>query len=215
MQVHEGDGLQTILALLPTPFAGPSASDAAATATASTGAAPAWANKPQSSRLQSRLLQLLAAILQSAVVRSSILSTDGSPSSMVCLSVLLNILNPDAPQLPVALPVAVTPAVGKGAVGKADGKAKAGGKGKSEAVPPLAAVPPPELLPPFPTAVQLPAVQCLQVSTFCANRLDPVLVLASGTHAEQACMHAVCLNASLHVHVPTLWDFCRCTHLPA
>ena len=51
MQVHEGDGLQIILALLPTPYAGPSASDAAtaATATASTGAAPAWANKPQAS----------------------------------------------------------------------------------------------------------------------------------------------------------------------
>ena len=193
MQVHEGDGLQTILALLPTPYAGPSASDAAAaaTATASTGAAPAWANKPQSSRLQSRVLQLLAAILQSAVVRSSILSTDSSPSSMVCLSVLLNTLNPDGPQLPVAPPVAVNQAVGKGAVGKADGKAKAGGKGKAEAVPSLAAVPPPELLPPFPTAVQLPAVQCLQVCTICANLLDLVLVLASGTHAGQACMHAV------------------------
>ncbi|DBB06545.1 TPA: hypothetical protein ACH3X1_012086 [Trebouxia sp. C0004] len=163
-QVREADGLQTIMALLPAPYAEPSAFDAAAAATiiANIGAAPAWSNKPQSSRLQSRVLQLFAAVLQSVVVRSSIFSTDSSPSSMVCLSVLLNLLNPDAPPLLVAPPVAVPPAVGKGAMGKADGKAKAGGKGKAEAVPPLAAVPPPELLPPFPSAVQLPAVQCLQ-----------------------------------------------------
>ncbi|KAL0031702.1 hypothetical protein WJX79_002013 [Trebouxia sp. C0005] len=36
-QVYEGDGLQTILALLPTPYDGPSASDAAAAATATAG----------------------------------------------------------------------------------------------------------------------------------------------------------------------------------
>lgn len=196
MQVYEGDGLQTILALLPTPYDGPSASDAAAaaTATAGTGAASAWANKPQSTRLQTRLLQLLAAILQSAIVRSSILSTDSSPSSTVCLSILLNILNPDAPQ--VAPPVVVTPAAGKAAVGKADGKAKAGGKGKAEAVSPMAAVPPPELLPPFPTAVQLPAVQCLQVSTICANLL-PFASPCTGVCIRHTCwtgLHACCLT---------------------
>lgn len=161
VQVLEADGLQTILALLPVPYAEPSVSDAAAAP--STVTAPVWANKPQSSRLQTKLLQLFAAIVQSADVRSSMLSPDRRQISMACSSAILNILNPDAPQLPVAAPVAIAPG-GKGAVGKADGKAKVAGKGKADAVPAVPAVPPPELLPPFPAAVQLPAVQCLQVS---------------------------------------------------
>ena len=166
VQVLEAQGLQTILDLLPTPYAEPATN---AAAPAGTSVAPAWANKPQSSGLQTSLLQLFAAIVQSAHVRSSILASDSSPDSTTCLSILLNMLDPDAPPLPASPPAAGPPAGGKGAaVGKPDGKAKAAGKGK-EAAPPVPVAPPPELLPPFPAAVQVSAVQCLQVSITAAQ----------------------------------------------
>lgn len=163
----EAGGLQTLLTLLPVPESSLPLADAASATPATaaftaavTVAAPSSANRPASHRLQASLLQLLAAIMQSQLARSALLAADSnsSASSSSCVAVLLNILNSGAPAVPVATPAAaVAPAGGKGA---AVGKAKATSKGKPE----VPSGPPAELVPPFPLAVQLPAVQCLQVT---------------------------------------------------
>ena len=167
----EQGGLQTLLTLLPASESSPASADAAlatpaaaALTAAAAAAAPSWTNKPASHRLQASLLQLLAAIMQSRQARSALLAGDSNSnaSSSRYVAVLLNILHPEAPAVPVAMPAAVlATAGGKGAaVGKADGKTKTAGKSKPEA----SAGPPAELVPPFPLSVQLPAVQCLQVT---------------------------------------------------
>ena len=185
----EQGGLQTLLTLLPTPESSPASADkASATPAASTTAvaAPFWANKPASHRFQASLLQLFAAIMQSQPARRLLLAADSNSnaSSSRCVAVLLNILCPEAPAGPAAVPAAVSaPAGGKGAaVNKA---AKAAGKGKAE----VPAGPPAELVPPFPMSVQLPAVQCLQV-THPSNRTAPacahicVITMPSSTWLE-------------------------------
>ena len=171
MQVFEADGLQVILSLLPVPYNDASADSSAATA----AGPPTWAGRPQSAQLQANLLQLFAALLQSAQVRGTLITNDSAPnstpssapssvpSSTSCLPVLLNLLQPNAPQLPAAPQAAAVLAGGKRPTsGKPDGKGKAAGKGPAAPAGPV--VPPPELMPPFPAVVQLAAVQCLQVS---------------------------------------------------
>ena len=191
-QVLEQGGLQMLLTLLPAPESSPAAADtASATPAASTtaAAAPSWANKPASHRFQASLLQLFAAIMQSQPARRLLLAADSNSnaSNSRCVAVLLNILCPEAPAAPVAVSAALSaPAGGKGAaVNKADGKAKAAGKGKAE----VPAGPPAELVPPFPMSVQLPAVQCMQV-THPSNRTAPacahicvITMLAPGWNA--------------------------------
>ena len=160
----EAGGLQTLLTLLPAPESSHASADAASATAAVPVAVPTWTNKPASHRLQASLLQLLAAIMQSQQARSVLLAANSNSfvSSSSCVAVLLNILDPEAAAVSAAMSAAVVaPTGGKGgAVGKGDARAKAAGKGKHEAP----AEPPAELVPPFPVSVQLPAVQCLQVT---------------------------------------------------